>query len=72
MCEARVYLVDEAGEHEVLRDVVLVRPKEEGFLLVTLLGEQKVIQGTIVEIDLLKHIVRLRARKPEEQTGQAG
>lgn len=72
MCEARVYLVDEAGEHEVLRDVVLVRPKDEGFLLVTLLGEQKVVQGTIVEIDLLKHIVRLRPRGTEGQADQAG
>jgi len=72
MCEARVYLVDEAGEHEVLRDVVLVRPKDEGFLLVTLLGEQKVVQGTIVEIDLLKHIVRLRPRAPEEQASPTG
>lgn len=71
MCEARVYLVDEEGEHEVLRDVVLVRPKDGSFLLVTLLGEQKVIQGTIVEIDLLKHIVRLRPARGETSAAQA-
>ncbi|MGC8837594.1 MAG: CooT family nickel-binding protein [Anaerolineae bacterium] len=71
MCEARVYLVDESGEHEILRDVVLVRPRDEGFLLVTLLGEQKVVQGTIVEIDLLKHIVRLRPGNPEGRGDQA-
>lgn len=70
MCEARVYLVEEGGEREVLRDVVLVRPQDDGFLLVNLLGEQMVVQGTIVEIDLLKHIVRLRPREgkgPSEQ-----
>ncbi len=72
MCEARVYLVDEAGEHEILRDVVLVRPQDKGFLLVTLLGERKVVQGTIVEIDLLKHIVRLRPREPQGLADQTG
>lgn len=72
MCEARVYLVEEGGEREVLRDVVLVRPQDDGFLLVNLLGEQMVIQGTIVEIDLLKHIVRLRPRRHEGPSEQGG
>jgi len=65
MCEAKVYITEDGEEREILRDVVLVRPQGDAFLLVTLLGEQKLVRGTIEEIDLLKHIVRLKPLEVE-------
>ena len=55
MCEATVYLVREGREEEVMRDVVLVQPEGDLFLLANLLGEQKLVRGNIKRIDFLKH-----------------
>lgn len=65
MCEARVYLSDDGEEQQIMEDVVLVQPEGEICLLVNLLGEQKLVQGRIERIDLLKHTVHLsRAQEP--------
>jgi len=55
MCEATVYLVKEDREEEIMRDVVLVQPEGDLFLLANLLGEQKLVRGNIKRIDFLKH-----------------
>ena len=55
MCEATVYLLREGREEEVMRDVVLVEPEGDLFLLANLLGEQKLVRGNIKRIDFLKH-----------------
>jgi len=59
MCEATVYLVREGREEEVMRDVVLVQPEGDLFLLANLLGEQKLVRGNIKKIDFLKHTLLL-------------
>lgn len=64
MCEAKVYLSDGEREEEIMRDVVLVQPEGDAWLLVTLLGEQKLVRGTISRLDFLKHTVHLR--QPQE------
>jgi len=64
MCEARVYLRDGDREEEIMRDVVLVQPEGDAWLLVTLLGEQKLVRGTISRLDFLKHTVHLS--QPQE------
>jgi predicted RNA-binding protein len=57
MCESRVYLATDEGEELVLEDVISIRPEGDGYLLVTLFGEQAHVRGRIKEIDLLKHRV---------------
>jgi len=47
MCEATVYLTDDGQEKEIMREVVLVQPEGDAWLLVTLLGEQKLVRRTI-------------------------
>ena len=42
-----------------MRDVVLVQPEGDAWLLVGLLGEQKLVRGTIKKLDFLKHTVHL-------------
>ncbi len=55
MCETTVYLLREGQEEEIMRDVVLVQPEGDLFLLANLLGEQKLVRGNIKRIDFLKH-----------------
>jgi len=68
MCEAKVYVRDDDGEErQVMEDVALVQPEpeQEAYLLVNLLGEQKMVQGQIERIDFLKHTVHLSgSQKP--------
>ena len=59
MCETTVYLSDGGEEHKVMEDVVLVQPEDDAYLLVNILGEQKLVQGCIVKIDFLKHTIHL-------------
>jgi len=64
MCEATVYLTEDGQEKEIMREVVLVQPEGDAWLLVTLLGEQKLVRGTIKKLDFLKHTVHLS--QPQE------
>ena len=59
MCEATIYLTDDGQEKEIMREVVLVQPEGDAWLLVSLLGEQKLVRGTIKKLDFLKHTVHL-------------
>ncbi|MBC8249654.1 MAG: CooT family nickel-binding protein [Anaerolineales bacterium] len=59
MCEATIYLTDDGQEKEIMQDVVLLQPEGDAWLLVTLLGEQKLVRGTIKKLDFLKHTVHL-------------
>jgi predicted RNA-binding protein len=59
MCESKVYLATETGEELVLEDVTSIRPEGDGFILVSLFGQQVHVRGRIKEIDLLKHRVIL-------------
>ncbi len=69
MCEATVYLADDGQEKEIMQDVVLVQPEGDAWLLVTLLGEQKLVRGTIEKLDFLKHTVHLSRPKEPSTTG---
>lgn len=59
MCETKVYFSDEDEEQEVMEDVVLVQLEGDAYLLVSLLGEQKLVQGRILKVDFLKHTLHL-------------
>jgi len=59
MCEATVYLTSDGQEKKIMRDVMLMQPEGDAWLLVTLLGEQKLVRGTIEKLDFLKHTVHL-------------
>jgi predicted RNA-binding protein len=59
MCEAKVYVSRDGEEQKVMEDVVLVQPEGDAYLLVSLLGEQKLVQGRIEKIDFLRHALYL-------------
>ena len=57
MCIATVF-VDEAGQMEqVMQDVVSVKFGNDGILLTTIMGEEKLLAGKIKNIDFLRHTV---------------
>ena len=57
MCIATVY-VDETGQMEkVMQDVVSVEFGNDGILLTTIMGEEKLLEGKIKNIDFLRHTV---------------
>jgi predicted RNA-binding protein len=65
MCEAKVYVEQDGEEAKVMEDVILVRPEGDTYLLINILGEQKLVEGRIDKIDFLKHTVHLS--QPAEQ-----
>ncbi len=65
MCEAKVFLRQDGQDRKVMEDVALIQPDGDAYLLVSLLGEQKLVQGRIERIDFLKHTVYLdEAQEP--------
>ena len=61
MCIATVY-IDEAGQMEkVMQDVVSVEFGSDGILLTTIMGEEKLLEGKIKNIDFLRHTVTVES-----------
>ncbi len=59
MCEAKVYVAKNGDEEQIMQDVVMVQPEGDAYLLVSLLGEQRLVRGRIEKIDFLRHAVHL-------------
>ena len=61
MCQATVYLAQDGQEKEILRDVILLEPAEEGegVRLQAFFEEPVTVQARIERIDFLKHTVTL-------------
>lgn len=64
MCESKVYLVDETGTHAVMENVTQVQHQDGIYVLSNLLGEQKLIRGQIIRVDLLKNALYLENITP--------
>ncbi len=61
MCQSTVYLMKEDGtQEEVLAEVASIIPEGEKLRLISLFGEEKVIDARIEEIDLLEHKILVR------------
>lgn len=59
MCEANAYIYKNGKEELYLESVDIMRPEEGKIYLRNLFGEQKVFDGKIKEISLLKHKIIL-------------
>ena len=59
MCQATVYLAQDGQEKEIMRDVVLLEPDEEGLRLQAFFEDPVVVKAQISRIDFLKHTVTL-------------
>jgi predicted RNA-binding protein len=66
MCLSTVYIDSGGQQEEVMRDVTYMEAKPEGFLLVGLLGEQKLIKGSVRSVDFVdEHTVVLEKNAKE-------
>jgi predicted RNA-binding protein len=62
MCEANAYIIKDGNEELYLENVDLMKPEGEKIFLKNLFGEQKVFEGTIKEISLLRHRIILEKK----------
>ena len=63
MCEANAYIVKDGGEELYLENVDVMRPEEGKIFLKNLFGEQKIFEGEIREISLLRHKILLAKKE---------
>ncbi len=63
MCEANAYIYRDGKEELYLENVDILKPEGEKIYLRNLFGEQKVFEGEIKEISLLKHKIILEKKK---------
>ena len=59
MCEAAAYVLKEGQEELLLSDVDVIEPEGDGLRLVNIFGEQKVINASILRLNLVNHKVIL-------------
>jgi len=59
MCQATVYLVQDGQEEEIMRDVILLEPVEDGLRLQAFFEEPVVVKARVSRVDFLKHCVTL-------------
>jgi predicted RNA-binding protein len=62
MCEANAYIYKDGKEELYLENVDIMRPEEGKIFLKNLFGEQKMFEGEIKEISLLKHKIILKKK----------
>jgi predicted RNA-binding protein len=62
MCEANAYIFKDGNEELYLENVDVMRPEEGKIFLKNLFGEQKVFEGQIKEISLLRHRIVLEKK----------
>ncbi len=62
MCEANAYIYSDGNEELYLENVDVMRPEEGKIFLKNLFGEQKVFEGQIKEISLLRHRIVLERK----------
>jgi predicted RNA-binding protein len=59
MCEASAYILKNGQEELLLSEVDIIEPEGDGLRLVSIFGEQKVIQADIHSLNLLNHKIYL-------------
>jgi len=56
MCEANAYILKNGQEELILESIDMIEPEDEkGYRLVSIFGEQKIIQGKIKFMNLVNH-----------------
>ena len=67
MCLSTVYIQSEDRRLKVMQDVARMEYNQEGYLLIGLLGEQKLVKGVVRKIDFVDdHLVIIEAEKKED------
>lgn len=62
MCEANAYVYKDGNEELYLENVDIMKPEGGKIFLKNLFGEQKIFDGEIREISLLRHKILLEKK----------
>jgi predicted RNA-binding protein len=60
MCQSNAYLEDNGQEELILEDVGLIKPEDGKILLISIFGEEELVDADIKMIDLLHHKIVLQ------------
>jgi predicted RNA-binding protein len=60
MCESNVYIEKDGKEELYLENVDIMKPEGGKIYMKNLFGEQKIFEGSIKEISLIKHKIVLK------------
>jgi predicted RNA-binding protein len=55
MCEANAYILRDDKKELVLKSVDLVKPLDDGYLLVDIFGTRKTVKGRLKQMNLVNH-----------------
>ena len=61
MCQSTAYILKDGKEEELMADIATIIPKGKKLRLVSLFGEEKEVEASIEQINLLGHKILLRA-----------
>ena len=62
MCEANAYIYKDGKEELYLENVDVMRPEDGKIFMKNLFGEQKIFEGEIKEVSLLRHKILLEKK----------
>ncbi|MBI5073665.1 MAG: CooT family nickel-binding protein [Nitrospirae bacterium] len=62
MCEANAYIYSDGKEELYLENVDLMKPENGKIFMKNLFGEQKIFEGEIKEVSLLRHKIILEKK----------
>ncbi len=62
MCQSNAYLERDGEEELILEDVGLIKPESGKVLLISIFGEEELVDAEIKLIDLLHHRIVLEKR----------
>ena len=62
MCEANAYILKDGKEELYLENVDLMKPEDGKIFMKNLFGEQKIFEGEIKEVSLLRHKIILEKK----------
>jgi len=62
MCEANAYIYKDGKEELYLENVDVMRPEDGKIFMKNLFGEQKIFEGEIREVSLLRHKILLEKK----------
>lgn len=62
MCEANAYIYHDGKEELYLENVDVMKPEDGKIYMKNLFGEQKVFEGEIKEVSLLRHKIVLEKK----------
>lgn len=62
MCESTAYLEKDGKEELLLAEVGYFKPEGGGYLLRSILGDEKLVEADLKEINLLEHKIVLSAK----------